>query len=262
MNYGLYLSASGVLTNLYRQDVITNNLANVTTPGFKPDIPTIRQRDPESIEDGFGGDVSQRLLDRLGGGVLAGNQRMDMRVGEMRLTSNPLDLALEQANAFFVVRPEGAGSDPASIRLSRDGRLGMSADGKLIQTAGGALVLDENDQPIELDVNQTVMIDRQGHVIQGGAVVGKLGVAAAADTSRLVKAGDNLLRFEDGQDGRRKIETPGLKAGYVEDSGVDAIRELIKLTDITRAIEAGGNLIRYHDSLMDKAVNTLGRVVA
>ncbi|MCC7408118.1 MAG: flagellar hook-basal body complex protein [Phycisphaeraceae bacterium] len=262
MNYGLYLSASGVLTNLYRQDVITNNLANVTTPGFKPDIPTIRQREPESVEEGLGGDVSQRLLDRLGGGVFAGPQRMDMRVGEMTLTSNPLDLALDQENAFFVVRPAGAGSDAASIRLSRDGRLGLSADGKLIQAASGAQVLDESDQPIELDVNQTVAIDRQGHVMQGGAVVAKLGVVAAGDTSKLVKAGDNLLRFEDGKDGRRRIESPALRAGYIEGSGVDAIRELIKLTDTTRAIEANGNLIRYHDALMDKAVNTLGRVVA
>ena len=74
MNYGLYLSASGVLTNLYRQDVFANNLANSETVGFKPDSPTVRQREPEAIEDNLGLGASQRLLDKLGGGVLAGPQ--------------------------------------------------------------------------------------------------------------------------------------------------------------------------------------------
>ena len=69
MNYGLYLSASGVLSNTYRQDVFANNLANVETPGFKPDMPSIRQRDPEAIEDSLGiGEVE--VLDRFAGGTV------------------------------------------------------------------------------------------------------------------------------------------------------------------------------------------------
>ena len=72
MNYGMYLSASGVLTNTYRQDVYANNLANAQTVGFKVDVPSIKQRDPESIEDDLGYSVSKDMLDRLGGGVLAG----------------------------------------------------------------------------------------------------------------------------------------------------------------------------------------------
>ena len=88
MNYGLYLSASGVLTNTYRQDVFANNLANVETPGFKPDLPSIRQRDPEAIEDNLGFQGSNELLDRLGGGVLAGQQRINFNQGTLRPTGN------------------------------------------------------------------------------------------------------------------------------------------------------------------------------
>ena len=80
MNYGLYLSASGVLTNLYRQDVFSNNLANVETVGFKQDLPSIRQRAPESIEQQFGSDVSKRLLDKLGGGRLPDRPRSSNRL--------------------------------------------------------------------------------------------------------------------------------------------------------------------------------------
>ena len=61
MNYGLYLSASGVLTSMHRQDVIANNLANVATVGFKPDDVTLMARQPERIENGpFSGEDSTR----------------------------------------------------------------------------------------------------------------------------------------------------------------------------------------------------------
>ena len=71
MNYGLYLSASGVLTNMYRQDVFANNLANASTVGFKRDLAAISQRDPESIEGGHAMQWRNDLLDELGGGVFA-----------------------------------------------------------------------------------------------------------------------------------------------------------------------------------------------
>ena len=91
MNYGLYLSASGVLTNMYRQDVFANNLANAQTIGFKPDFPMLSQRDPESVEDDAGFDVRHDLLDRLGGGVYAGPQAIDFSVGRLEQTENPMD---------------------------------------------------------------------------------------------------------------------------------------------------------------------------
>ena len=88
MNYGLYLSASGVLTNTYRQDVFANNLANVETNGFKPDVPMLRQRDAESVEDQLGFDVSNEIMDKLGGGALAAKQRINFAPGSLKATGN------------------------------------------------------------------------------------------------------------------------------------------------------------------------------
>src|SRR5690606_13067862 len=70
MDYGLYLSAAGVLTNMHRTDVHANNLANVATTGFKPDFAVIRQRLPERLEDNIADVPAHELLERLGGGVL------------------------------------------------------------------------------------------------------------------------------------------------------------------------------------------------
>ena len=104
MNYGLYLSASGMLTNIYRQDVFANNLANVETIGFKPHIPSIAQRDAEAVEDDLSHDVAHELLERLGGGVLAGPQRLDLSVGSLNQTGSELDAALLDKNDFYVVQ--------------------------------------------------------------------------------------------------------------------------------------------------------------
>ena len=72
MNYGMQISASGALSGLYRMDVFSNNLANINTTGFMPDVPVIRQRDAAAREDGLGAMPSNELVERLGAGVMPG----------------------------------------------------------------------------------------------------------------------------------------------------------------------------------------------
>ncbi len=260
MNYGLYLSASGVLTNLYRQDVFANNLANVNTVSFKPDLPSIRQRDPESIEDNFGSDVSKRLLDRLGGGVLAGPQQIQFKPGPLQKTGSPLDVALEKANTFFAVQGTDPDSGEATVHLTRDGRFSRDNEGFLVTTAGGHRVLNQNDQPIFISGDSPVQIDNTGRILQAGDDVGQLQVTAVSDPTRLVKQGESLYRFKGGEDIRQPVRTPSVRSGFVEASGVDPIQALMKLIGATKSATGNGNLIRYHDLLMDRAVNVLGRV--
>jgi len=261
MNYGLYLSASGVLTNLYRQDVFANNLANVKTAGFKPDIPTIRQRDPESTEDRADFDVRQQLLDRLGGGVLAGQQRIQHVQGELTRTGNDLDVALTQPKMFFAIAQTDTATGQTAIRLSRDGRFGLNAAGELIQVASGHRVLDTADRPITLRPGVPAAIDDDGRIMQDGASVGQLQVARVADPDHLVKQGAGLLRMPDGADTREPVTSPRLRSGYEEASAVDPIRTMMQMIEATQAVNANGNMIHYHDMVMDKAVNVLGRVI-
>ena len=260
MNYGLYLSASGVLTNLYRQDVFANNLANVETVGFKRDLPSIRQRDPESIEDGFRPDVSQRLLDRLGGGVLAGAQRIDFSPGSLQRTSAPLDLSVDAPNEFLVVHDGNAAEGQSALRLTRDGRLSRNAEGYLVMIAGGHRVLGVNNQPIRISGDASLTIDHVGRIFQHGEKIAQIQVTGVTDKERLVKHGQNLLRFSEDQDLRQPPRLGTVKPGFVESSGVDPIQALMQLIASTKAVTSNGNLIRYHDLIMDRAVNVLGRV--
>ena len=258
MNYGLYLSASGVLTNLYRQDVFSNNLANVETVGFKPDITATRQRDPEAIEDGFGMDLSHRLLDRLGGGVLAGPQSVDFEPGPLRITNNPHDVALTDRNSFFAVQHRDPRSGQVEIRLTRDGRMHRAASGHLVLPSGQR-VLDRNDQPIVIGDEAPFRIDSAGRVIQAGASLARLQVAHVADTSLLQKEGGNLFSFS-GPDPRQIADNPVVEAGALEASAFDPIKALMRLIASSKAAMGNAQMIRYHDLLMDHAVNRLGRV--
>lgn len=259
MNYGLYLSASGVLTNMYRQDVFANNLANSETVGYKPDRATISQRPPESIEDGFRPEYSQKLLDRLGGGVLAGPQHISFQPGTLQETSGPLDLALTQDKAFFAVADTDPSSGAMSIRLTRDGRMGRDDQGYLIQMASGKRVLDTDDAPIRVNAGATVTINSDGQVIQQGEVVGQIQVSGVADTRVLTKQGQSLFAWH-GNDPRTAVESPGIKQGYVERSAVDPIRALMELTGTMRAVNFSAQMISMHNRLMGQAVNTLGRI--
>lgn len=254
MNYGLYLSASGVLTNLYRQDVFANNLANVETVGFQRDLAAIRQRSAESVEGQFAGDVSHELLDRLGGGVFAGPQRISFAPGPQENTGGPLDVAINTEKTFFNVATD------KGIRLTRDGRFSRDAEGYLVTIAGGHRVLDDGDAPIELGEGGEVIIDPSGRIFVEGQNVARLGLKSVSDTDQLTKRGQNLLGWTGAEDIR--IDAPGatVRQGFVEASGVDPIQTLMNLIAATKAVSGNGNLIRYHDTLMDRAVNTLGRV--
>src|SRR3954465_15002016 len=93
MIYGLYLSATGVMASSYRQDVIANNLANSETVGFKRHLASFQQRPTESQAQGRP-DLSDEMLDHIGGGFLVSPTQVDVSQGEMETTGNNLDAAI------------------------------------------------------------------------------------------------------------------------------------------------------------------------
>ena len=261
MNYGLYLSASGVLTNMYRQDVFANNLANASTVGFKRDLAAISQRDPESIEGGHQLQWRNDLLDELGGGVFAGPQHISFAQGALEKTNNPLDVAIDGTDGFFVVSKPGDGGQQ-ELRFTRDGRFTRDAQGFLVTTIGGLNVLDNEDRPIQLLEDGKVSVTNDGRIRQNGEEIARIQVTNIAARDRLRKDGGNLLKYEGSGDGRSAAGNITLGSGFVESSGVDPIRELLGLIETTMAIQQNAQMIRHHDQIMDRAVNSLGRVNA
>lgn len=262
MNYGLYLSASGVMVNAHRQDVLSNNLANVNTAGFKPMFTDVRQRQAESVEGRpveFG--LSDALLDKLGGGIFADEQRVAFKAGAPVKSGRELDAALTGDNAFFVIEHTDPATGEQGVRLTRAGQFSTNAQGELV-TQAGHRVLNDRDQPIVVGEARAV-IGRTGQVEMfntRGETVGleRLQIVKA-DLATLKPAGKNSFEMTTG-DSRLPIENPTLLPGHYESSGVSAIQTMMEIVAATKAATGNANMIRYHDQMLDASINTFARV--
>lgn len=253
MSYGLNISASGLLTSIYAQEVWANNLANMDTPGFKPDIPMAMPRSAVVQEDGVGHLPSNRLLERLGGGALMNRNAVDFSQGSIRTTGGALDLALT-GPGFFVLR-DAAGQ----TRLTRDGRLAQQPDGTLVTAAGGVPVLDVNDRPVRIGPG-SVTISPDGAVQQQGKVIARLRVVDVADPGRLRKLDKSQYAADRAVMASARPANASITQSAIEESAADEVNALIRMTSAARDVEGNISMIQAHDRLMDRAINGLGRV--
>lgn len=263
MNYGLYLSASAVMVHSHRQDVLSNNLANVNTPGFKPQFADVQQRPAERIEEGlFDPDISQAMLERLGGGVFAAAHTINFEPGSLIETGRPLDLALTEKDAFFAVQNTNPRTGEAEVMLTRDGRFSINNAGELV-TQAGHRVLNAQDNPIRVPEGTRPHFGPEGQVAfldQSGAAVGQSRIQVTrADTSKLENHGQNLFRMV-GPDTREDVRFPAVQPGHYEGSGTNPIQTMMQIVAATKAATGNANMIRYHDQMMAASVGTFGRV--
>ena len=252
MIQGLYLSANGIVTNSYREDVIANNIANSETVGFKRDLALVRQRATAAQEYPSMADVGDPVLGQYDGGMLSMPTYVDSSPGEAEATGNPLDVAL-QGKGFFAVKAGG------TIRLTRNGQFMVDREGNLVTSNGtGNLVLDAKQTAIHVDSSLPVAIDRDGTISQDGKAVARLGVFTIGEPRQLVAQGGTLLAFPEGE-----ALLPGsaeMRSGMLERSNVDSTSELTALMDVQRQLEANANMIQIQDGTLDKLINDAGKI--
>lgn len=253
MSYGLQIAASGVFTALYRQDVYSNNLANMDTPGFKPDIPSSTPRRAVREEDGVWNLPSNRLLERLGAGTLLNRNSISFAQGSLRDTGNPLDVGI-RGEGFFAVK------DGDKTLLTRDGRFTRNAQGMLTLAAGGLPILDDGGNPITIPEGGSLTIDGMGTLRVNGAAIARLQVLDIADRASLEKAGHSLFSVPDEILKTAKRAGGEVRQFSVEESGADEVLTIMQITSASRDVDANASMIREHDRLLDRAINTLGRV--
>jgi flagellar basal-body rod protein FlgG len=250
MIYGLYLSASGIAANSYKQDVIANNLANSETAGFKRDVASFRQRLTEARAGRSPGSWSDPRLEGMGGGLLAMPNRIDFAAGSVEQTGSPLDVAI-QGDGFFAVKQND------KTLLTRDGRFSVNSSGQLTMSSGQK-VLDANGQPITLSSTATVTINPDGQITQDGQPVAKLGIFNVADKTTLKKVGSNLLAPAEANDLQKSDSR--VRSEFREQSNVDPATEMVELMETQRQIEANANMIQAQDATLKLAVNSVGKI--
>ena len=253
MIYGLYLSATGVVTNSHRQDVIANNIANAETVGFKRDLAMFQERLVESRARGGGPrGRSDPILDRIGGGVFAQPTKVDHRQGEFEPTDNPLDVAI-QGDGYFAV------GDGTTTFLTRNGEFGVDAAGKLVlATDPNLAVLDPRGRPITLRPGRPTFVGKDGVITQDQTAAGRIGLFDVADRAQLTKQGGTLFA-----NAANQPLLPGsgvLRSEALERANVDPAAELAELMDTQRQLEANANMIRYQDQTLARLVNEVGKI--
>jgi flagellar basal-body rod protein FlgF len=255
MLYGLYLSATGVMTNSYRQDVIANNLANAETVGFKKDLALFKERLTAAQEMRQSPTWTDPLMEAIGGGTLATPTQVDTTQGELEHTGSNLDMAII-GNGYFAVNDRG------QQRLTRNGQFMVDNQGHLILANGKQQqVLDPSGKPIVLDgtLRDVTSVSQDGVITQAGKPVGRIGLFDVPDPSQLSKQGDTLLSYPDPSQVRPSSNS-FVRSEFVEHANVDPATELTQLMETQRQLEANANMIRYQDQTLGELVNTVGKI--
>jgi flagellar basal-body rod protein FlgG len=204
MRIGSYAAALGSMEQGKRLEVISNNLANASTPGFKRE------------------DV--RFTD-----FLYEETRSQMTQGSVKTTSHPLDVALVGDGYFKVQTKEG-------IFYTRAGNFTLNASGQL-SLPDGALVLSKNNRPITLK-SENVTIDEKGRITENGTEVDQLAVVRFDSSVKMEKVGFN--RFKPSQENAKEQEanTTIVKQGSLEEANFNIVEEMTKMIDTMRTFEA------------------------
>ena len=251
--YGLWLSAAGMKLNDYRQTVLTNNVANADTTGFKHDLAVFTQRSIESRENPGQPGLSAPGLSGLSGGVHVRPSYINFAQGRIERTDRPLDVAI-RGEGFFTV------SDGEVTRYTRDGEFARNTTGELVLAAGGGRwrVLSDGGSPILLsEEGGPASIGADGTVRVGETVIAVLGVAKPEDQTRLRKVGENL--FEPVDTTMQPVEA-NLAARSRELSNFDIMKGLASMIAVSRAYQLNATMIQLQDQLSAQAVSRIARV--
>ena len=247
MDNSLLVSLSQQLAAYRAMDVIANNLANASTPGFKREAAKFeefvaRMRPAEG----------QKGVQSVSFVKDAGVMR-DSSQGNVELTGAPYDIAIAGKGFFAVQTPTG-------LRYTRDGHFSLDANGNLVtsqgyqvQGDGGAITITPNDGDINIAPDGTI-----SSVVNGvGNQLGKLKVVDFADTSALIKQGANL--YSTGQTPTAPANV-SVRQGALEASNVQPVIEISHMIEVMRAYEATATLSKSQEDMMRQAIEKLGQM--
>ncbi len=245
MPYGLYVSAAGANAQSHRLEVISHNLANVSTPGFKPEEAILQARFAEAIERGDQQSGTTKV-DDVGGGITIQPAKTRHSPGAYRVTGNPTDFAINDPDLFFVIQ------DQDQQMLTRAGNFVVDNNGKLVTPTGQA-VLSSGGSPVQLDPRLPFDVAPGGIFVQGDTRT-PLMIAKPKAMGDLTRAGENLFRsltpFDLVNDAARPVVSSTLEQSAVEPTGA-----MMQLIEASRAYEANVHMIQNQDSVMGTLIS-------
>ena len=256
----LYTAWTGLRNEERRMDVVSNNMANADTTGFKKIDATAQSFDRQlavKIDDET---VGINLKQGIGGvalGVKIGETFYDMSQGGFRETGNQFNLALGGKGFFRIQTTNKAGQ--TSTKYTRDGDFTVTKQGFLV-TKDGDYVLDENNNRIQIPNANVVpvSVNTLGEIYSGNNYVTKIGLTDFQNYEALSSYGENMYQPADGA--AQIPADASVTQGFLEMSNVNMVTEMVDTIAISRAFETNQKMMQAVDQSLDKAVNEIGRV--
>ena len=222
MNRGIQVSAAALTPLSRAQEILANNLANVSTTGFRQD------------RIGF-----ERLLASATPSL---GRQIALDPGALDTTGGVLDLALVGPGFFTVQTPDG-------LAYTRDGSLSLDAEGQLVHRSGNPIVGEGG--PIQLPPGATFEVAADGTVRVNGAAEGRLQIVTFTDPSTLRHAGRGLLTSETPGE---TLETARVAQGSIEASNVDPVGTMVEMMTLLRSFEANHSALMTQDQTLAQLV--------
>ena len=261
MNQALWIAKTGLDAQQTRMEVVSNNIANVNTTGFKREravfedllYQNLRQVGASSTQDtqlpsGFS----------IGTGVrVVATEKLHSQ-GNLSNTGNPFDMAVQGKGFFQVLLPDG------SLAYTRDGSFQVNQDGQLVTSSGyqvqPAITVPEGAQSVTVGSDGTISVLLPGST--AATQVGSMQLTNFINPAGLQAIGQNLL-LESGSSGAPQTGTPGLNGlgtltqGAVESSNVNIAEELVNMIGTQRAYEMNSKAIQSADQMLQFVTNNL-----
>jgi len=247
MSGSIFMATSGAEMQRTRMQILSNNLANINTTGYKEDRAVFRVPD-----DGLNPDAGQG--NEMEGGatsfstVIPMTAYTDYSRGPIQRTGNPLDIAIEGDGFFSIQTDEG-------VRYTRSGALTVNPEG-ILSTADGDPVMGEGGE-IPID-GAEVRFDGSGNVIVDGKVTDKLRIVEISDPAALRKIGKTLFQMDESKGTEEALEYGGVQQGFLEGSNVNAVKVMTELIEVQRGYESYQKMIRTMGEMASRVISGVG----
>jgi flagellar basal-body rod protein FlgG len=252
----LWIAKTGLDAQQTQMDVISNNLANVGTSGFKRGRAVFEDLIYQTLRQPGAQSSQQTQLPsglQLGTGVRPVATERIFTQGNLQQTGNSLDIAIQGKGFFQVLMPDG------TTAYTRDGQFQTDAQGQLVTSSGfpvqPAITIPASAQSVTIGRDGTVSVTQAGQSTP--TQIGSLQLANFVNPTGLQSAGENLYT-ETASSGTASLGAPGangaglLNQGYNETSNVNVVEELVSMIQTQRAYEINSKAIQTSDQMLQR----------
>jgi len=237
---GIYTSASAMVPRLKKQELVANNLANASTPGYKKDRLFVQElTKAEKRLRPQQSDWQEPMINQI---------YTSFAPGVFDRTGNPLNMAIDGDGFFQVELADGTRA------LTRNGAFSVSPEG-LLEIPGGAYLIGEGGT-IEVGAGK-VEVSGTGIVTSDGQNVGRIVPVTVENIDSLQKVGGSLFIVPEGTE-MTPVTTANIQQGFLEASNVDIVKEMIEMIISFRNYEADSKAIKTQDDSLEQLFNRVG----